>query len=178
MNVLKLEEDTKVNEYIKDKITYKNVTTFYQFAKLYKLTSIADITLSYIERCFSMVAETQNFLELEFIVIRKILASSDLSVHSELEVYNAANDWLKHDITQRSKFAKQLLLKVRLPLLSEHTVKYILNKNSHFTENNECVDIMKKTLSRKENMLQNNQSNYNRSRYCNQNKFNILICGN
>ena len=66
MNVLRLEEDTKLSEYIDYKITFKNVTTFSQLAKLNKLNNLAETTLSYIERCFSMIAETQNFLELEF----------------------------------------------------------------------------------------------------------------
>merc|ERR1712183_1103897 len=91
MNNLRLDEDiiTKVSEYIDEKITVKNVTTFFQLAKLYKLTSLRKITLSYIERCFQMVVDSPNFLELEHGRISKILTSSELSVHSELEVFNA-----------------------------------------------------------------------------------------
>ena len=89
MNNILLQQDinNKISDYIEDKVAVKNVTIFYQLAKLYNLTSLAVITLSYIERCFAMVVETQNFLELDFNVIAIILSSSGLSVHSELEVF-------------------------------------------------------------------------------------------
>ena len=150
---------------------------FLQLAKLFKLSSLSKIALCYTERCFAKVSETQNFLELHFNLVAKILASSELSVHSELEVFNAANNWLQHNSKERSKFAKQLLLKVRLPLLSDHALKYILNERSPFTEDNKCVDILKETLDSKENLFRNKSSKYYKSRYCSQNKFNILICG-
>ena len=180
MNVLRLDEDKKLSEYIDDKITFKNVSTFYQLAKLNKLSNLAETYFSYIERCFSMVAETQNFLELEFNLIGKILESPELSVHSELEVLNAANNWLKHNIEDRSKFAKQLLLTVRLPLFADHALKNVLtysDNTSAFKENIECVDLLKEILLNKENFYKNKSSKYYTSRYCNQNKFNILIFG-
>ena len=85
--------------------------------------------LRYTERCFPIVIETKNFFHLDFNLVVKILASSELNIHSEVEVLNAAINWLKHNIEERNKYAKQLLLKVRLPLLSEHALKYVLDKN-------------------------------------------------
>ena len=70
-----------------------------------------------------MVGDTQNFLELDYFLVAKILASSDLVITSEVEVYNAADRWLKYKIEERRKFAKHLLLKVRLPLLSDNTLQ-------------------------------------------------------
>ena len=45
------------------------------------------------------------------------------------------------------------------------------------TEYAECGDIIKKVLLSKENISQNNSGSYNTSRYCEQNKFNVLFCG-
>ena len=47
-----------------------------------------------------------------------MLSSSDLNIDSELQVFNAFHSWLCHDITERRKYAKELLSKVCLPLLS------------------------------------------------------------
>ena len=174
--MLKDDTSNKISDYIKDEIVVDNVATFYQFTQLYKLTSIADITFSYIERCFSMVAETQNFLELDINLVVKILTSSGLSVHSELEVFNAANNWLTNNSEERSKFAKQLLLHVRLPFLSNPTLKYILDTTSLFSTDIECVAIVKEMFVNKKELFQNISNKYYTSRYCNQNKFNILIC--
>ena len=124
MNKLMLEEhkNTQIIEYVNDKINVQNAISFYNLANLYKIINLSKLTSSYIERCFAMVIETQCFLELDYNIIAKILVSSDLSIHSELEVFNAANNWLKHNSKDRGKFAKQLLLKVRLPLLSDHAL--------------------------------------------------------
>ena len=174
---LMLERDTKISKYIENKISVKNVTTFYQLAKLYKLKSAAETTRSYIQCCFPMVVESQNFLELDYNIVVQILTSSGLSVQSELEVFNAASSWLQHNSKDRSKFAKQLLLTVRLPLLSDHALnKSFYNTSSLFTENNECVEVLKEILVRKKKLFHNKSKSYYINRYCNQNNFNILIC--
>ena len=172
-----LKEDTKISECIEDQINVQSVSTFYQIAKVYNLTSLARLSLSYIERCFPMVVETKNFLELQFNLVANILASSELSVHSELEIFNAVNEWMRHNFDNRGKFAKDLLLKVRLPLLSDHVLKYLVNKSSSFLENNECVEILKAVSYDKESFFRNKATKYYVNRYCNQKKFNILICG-
>ena len=136
----------KTSEYIVDKITVRNVPTFYQIAKLNNLTSLAEISCSYIERCFAMVVESENFMELDFNLIAKIFASSELSVHSELEVFDAVTNWLKYDKKERSEFAKQLLLTVRFSLFSDHALKSSLDTILSFNENNECVDILNEVL--------------------------------
>ena len=140
LNKLTLKEDinTNIREYIEDKIDVDNLTMFLQLAKLFKVSSLSETALCYTECCFAKVSETQNFLELHFNLVAKILASSELSVHSELEVFNAANNWLTNNSEERSKFAKQLLLHVRLPFLSNPTLKYILDTTSLFSIDNEC----------------------------------------
>ena len=51
----------------------------------------------FIERCFQTVADTQKFSHSNFSLVAKILASSELNLHSEVEVFDAANSWLKHN---------------------------------------------------------------------------------
>ena len=95
LNNIVILEDMKISEHIRDKISVKNVTVVYQFAELYKVTSLAKLALSYIERCFAMIVETESFLELEYNQVAKIFSSSETSVHSELEISNAANKWYR-----------------------------------------------------------------------------------
>ena len=63
-----------------------------------------------------MILETQNYLYLDFNLITKTLSdlSSELSIHSEVEIFNAAFTWLKNNSEERIKNSKQLLKKVRL----------------------------------------------------------------
>ena len=175
--MLKEELNIKVRRFIEDRIAVENVTMFYQIANRYMLNSIAELVFDYIKRCFAMVVETENFLKLEYKLVSKILYSSDLNNHSEREVFNAADKWLSYNVKERSMFAKQLLLTVRFPLLSDHAIEYILTNNSSFSENNECVKIQKVILDQKQIFFQKMSGKYYTHRYCNQNKFNIVICG-
>ena len=120
-----------------------------------------------------MIVDTKSFLELDFFIVSKILASSSLQIDSEVEVYNAANNWLNHNSEERSKFAKQLLLKVRLNLLSDHCLQYLINDFSCISTNVDCI----KVLKNRDSYYQNVSTIHNKSRQCNQNMFNILTCG-
>ena len=169
--------ENKISEYIHDKTIIQKVITFYHLASIFELPNLARKSLSCIERCFTMLAETPMFLELRYTLIAKVLISSHLHITSELEVFNAANGWLSHNLNERRKFGKQLLLKVRLSLLSEFALEQILNKISSFSCIEECVAIIKEALYSKQNMLRNKSSKNYVNRFCNQSKFSIILCG-
>ena len=124
-----------------------------------------------------MVLESNNFLELDYSLVGKILASSELNIDTENEVFKAADKWLSRNIEERSKFAKSLLLKVRLSLLPDHALRHIINKPSSFSENEDCVTILKQVLSNKENYVSRNSNMIYEHRYCDQVCSCILICG-
>ena len=179
-NKLILDEnvDTKLCKIVEDKCKNHSVMTCHQLTKLFELSSLDKAIFSYIERSFTMLADTDSFLELDFIHIVKILKSSQLLITTELEVYNAASKWLSYNITERSKFAKDLLLTVRFPLLSDSTLKFILGKHSSFLEINESYKILQTIAVNKEFYFQNKSNIYHTTRYCNQQSFDILVCGN
>ena len=176
---LTLNEDdqTKLSNHFQHKISFKNVIIFLQLAKVFNLTDLSKTVLSYLERCFTMVVESKNFSELGYILVAKLLASSALNLDSELQVFQAADKWLSHNIVERNKFAKRLLLKVRLPLLSEHALKYSISKHSSFSENESCVAILKQVLDNKVEYVRKLGGFLCTHRYCNQIKSNIFIFG-
>ena len=155
----------------KKKTKIENAALFYQIARRFSLFSLYNSTFEYIQRCFQMAVDTNCFPELDFSSVSKLLASSGLQVDSEVEVYDAANEWLNKE--ERIKFAKQLLLKVRLNLLSDHCLKYLLNQSSCISTNDECTYI----LNNRDIFQQNKSVIFNNSRHCNQSMFNITICG-
>ena len=169
--------ESKLCSFIKNTLNTKNVLSFYLLTKLFKLTSFSKTTFSYIERSFTMIAESKDFVELDFIRVVKILRSSELLISSELEVYDSANTWLSYNLTERSKFAKELLLTVRFPLLSDATLNYLLYRSSSFSEITECYELFKKISESKEVVFQDKSSIYYKTRYCNQDMFDILLCG-
>ena len=157
------------------KINIQNVVVVYQFAKRFNLPSLLKSTFSFIEHCFTMVVKTKNFLELDYNIVSNILAASGLLITTEVEVFNAANKWLSHNTKERSTFAKDLLIKVRLLLLSDHTLKHLLNSSSPITNNIDNRAKVKNILQRNYNFLTKSRVYYT-NRYCNHSKFNILVC--
>ena len=150
---------------------------FYQLTKLFNLSRLHEITFSYIARWFNVLVNTRNFLELDYSIVSKILASSNLNITSEIEVYNSAAKWLGHNIKDRSKYAVNIFLTVRLPLLSDHALKYILDKSLSSFKVDECIAISKEIFQRKNYCFQNKSNIYHTSRYCNNKSFNVLVCG-
>ena len=153
-----------------------DVTNFlvtYSSSTIFKLLNSSKASMSLIERCFPMIGDSDNFLELDFISITIILSRSALNIDSELQVFNALHNWICHDITERRKYAKQLLSKVRLPLLSIPALKQVLDRVS--SDYYECSNLIEAVLNRKK-LLNSNICNIT-SRYFNQTNFNILLCG-
>ena len=123
-----------------------------------------------------MIVETPSFLELDYTLVAKILESCELHVSSETEVYNAGDLWLAYNIEKRRKFAKNLLLKVRFSFFSAHTIRILLEESSTFSKDDECARILKEVLDFKTIYSLNKTNIKYPSRYCNQHKFNTLMC--
>ena len=82
---------SKICSILKENVQIKNASSVYQFVNLFNLSGLKNSTLSYIERCFTIVSDDESFLELEFSCISKILVSSELLTTSEIEVFKVAN---------------------------------------------------------------------------------------
>ena len=175
--LLKEDMNIKISGCMEAKITVENVITFYNLARLYQLTVLAEIAFSYIERCFQKLMDTENFLELDYNIVKRILISSNLHINSELEVFNTANDWISYNTRDRSKFATKILSTVRFPLLSMDALKNILNMSSSFYNTKECVSLLRDVLENKDKLCQDKSSLYYTSRYCKKSKFDVMLCG-
>ena len=166
-------EDNEINKTMMSKKEIKNCLVIYSLLNIFNISSSIEASMSLIERCFPTFADSDNFLELDVIYVRKILLSSGLNIDSELQVYNAADSWLCHDITERSKYAKELLSKVRLALLSVPALEQVLGRVS--SKYHECDDIIKGVLVKKQQLK--STSCKTTTRYCNQSNFSIVVCG-
>ena len=124
----------------------KSLLPIYVLSKLFNLQVVANQSLSLIECFFTTVVETRNFMELNYAFVAKILASSELYITSEVEVYKAGDAWLRHKIHDRKEYAKRLLLKVRLSLLTNDALKYISKKHSSFTISKDCFALINEVL--------------------------------
>ena len=83
--------ENKFLYYFERKLNIHNVVTLYKISVLFMLQSLVDKTLRFIERCFTIVSETESFLELSFHDMKKILSSNELHISSELQIFDAAD---------------------------------------------------------------------------------------
>ena len=150
----------------------RNVVMFYQMASIFNFSELVNISFTYIERCFLIVCKKNNFKNLSFALIAKIISSSELNIDSEMEVINAIDNWIRYDFEERCKFASKLLSKVRLNLLSVEALNSILEGDVSFSKIEDCVTIMT-------NVFKSNESSFTNklSRYCTQDLYNIILSG-
>ena len=162
---------------IKDNINIENVASYYQLTNNLNLKGISQEILKYIERRFPMVSKTESFLHTDYSFVEKILSSSNLYISSELEVFSVAAAWISYNLETRRKFAKDILLKIRLPLLSYHALAQVVCKNSTFININESLLLLKNILQNREELYRDKPVSFFTNRYCEQNSFKLFICG-
>ena len=121
---------------LEDKVTFLNCIPCLSFSQLFRHKGIFERSLSVIDRWFTTVANSEDFLELDFKLIAAILNSSYLLIDSELQVFNVMSAWLNHRNIERSKHAKYLLQKVRLSLLTVSALKEYFRQK--FVDSHEC----------------------------------------
>ena len=97
-----------------------------------------------------MASDSDNFLELDFNSVKRTLLSNELNVDTELQVFNAADSWLCHALTERRKYAKTLLSKVRLHLLSVPALEQVFERVS--SKYHECAYVIKAVLDNKQQL--------------------------
>ena len=175
------DENKNLASKIKNKLNVKNSALYFQVMAVFNNQNATKFILSYIERWFTMVCKTNNFLEYDFAFLSKVLGSSELHITSELEVHNAACDWLSYNYKERCKFAKSLILKIRIPLLTDGVYKSLQDGRidsclfSLKNKDNESLSVIQKILKNRNDYYYNMCSFYYKTRYNNQLKYDFVI---
>ena len=86
--------DSTICTILKEKLQIRNAASVYQSVNLFNLSSLKNLTLSYIERCFTIVSDNESFLELGYNLMSKILASSELLITSEIKLCSSSKKLL------------------------------------------------------------------------------------
>ncbi|XP_002733087.1 kelch-like protein 24 [Saccoglossus kowalevskii] len=103
--------------FMKDHMDASNCLGILQFAYLHNLKELYEKAEMYSTVIFSEVTKYEEFLQLPGELLLKYL-SKDLYTDNEEVVYEAAMQWVKYDIENRSKLMFDILNVLRLPFLS------------------------------------------------------------
>ena len=164
-----------------EKLNVQKAAMYYQVLSMFKQHIIKRSILHYIERFFTQVCTSKSFFNLDIFYLLKVFASSELQITSELEVYNAACAWVDYNYEERYKFAVDILLKIRIPLLPEGVYKNIQNTSAESSllssvgKNKESTTVIKKILNDRNKFYKTKSIFYRTNRYNSQEMFNFLI---
>lgn len=89
-----------------------------KFADLHSCTGLWKKCKMFMQQRFPEIALHEEFLELAIQEMEKIVSDSNLNVRGEEQVYESVMAWVKHDLEKRKAYLGDLLLCVRMPLMS------------------------------------------------------------
>ena len=166
-------EANETNQNTENVVNLTNVLVVFASSQIFNSIGLCRQSTLLIHRCFPSVADSLDFLKLDFKFLVKILCSSELSVDSEMQVYTAAKRWLDHAIIERSKYAADVLKRIRLSLLPSSYLKHILDTKCQ--TNDQFTVAVERVLQTK------NKTDSGKAlcayRYCNQNNYKVLVFG-
>ncbi|GFO08395.1 histone-lysine N-methyltransferase SETMAR [Plakobranchus ocellatus] len=122
--------------YLKNRLEPSTCLSIRAFADQYMCSTLVEAANKYIQKKFRQVALTPDFLSLPKAEVLEILSRDELDVRSEEQVFEAVMRWIKHDSATRVPDLPELMVKVRLPLL---TPQYL-------SDNVATEDIIKNSL--------------------------------
>ena len=131
-------------EFMKSQLHPSNCLGIRAFADAHGCDQLYEIANSYTKNNFKDISKNQEFFLLNADQLREILASDDLNVAKEEEVFYAMLSWVKFDEEKRKGLLGEVLPGVRLSLLSP---VFLVNEvEPAIKEDNKCKDMLLETL--------------------------------
>ena len=126
-------------EFLKAQICTSNAIGFRDFGDIHGCANLVQFCDSFINTNFVKISDSEEFKNLSKEGLMGIISRNELNVPQEEKVYEAAINWIYHDLENRKEFVAAIVEHVRLPLLSkEYLVKNVLDKKSLLSGNPEC----------------------------------------
>ena len=118
----------------------------YYFADKYQCTELKESSCKVIHKSFSVVLETDDFLNLDEKQVMEWVASDDVVVRAEEEIFHGIVKWVSHNKSEREKDFPELLCQVRLMSISHDFLFNSLVKEELVTTNIECAKLVLDSL--------------------------------
>ena len=143
---------TMASNVLKEVVSTQNCLFNYYFADKYEVVELKEKCREVINANFSVVMETEDFLNLDMKEVMEWVSSDDVIVNAEEDIFQGIVKWVSHDKSEREKHFPGLLHQIRLSSISHDFVLNTLVKEELMTENptfclNFVVDAMKSVLS-------------------------------
>ena len=143
---------TMVSDFLEDRVTTQNCVFNYYFADKYECVELKAKCYEVINSDFSVVMETEDFLNLDVKQVLEWVSSDDVIVNAEEDVFSGIVMWVSHNKSEREKHFPELLHQVRLPfvshdfLLNELVNEELITEDPEFCSNF-VINAMKSVLN-------------------------------
>ncbi|XP_007430858.1 kelch-like protein 6 [Python bivittatus] len=108
-----------ISRYLMERISPENCVRLYTLGHDHNHPILLHGALRYLGLHFDLLFEHKDFLHLDLGALICILSSDHLAVTSEMEVFQAAQRWVRAEPTARLPVLKMLLRCIRFPLLTQ-----------------------------------------------------------
>jgi len=127
-------------DFLKENLTTENCVFSYYFADKYQCAELKEKCCEVINSNFSVVMETEDFLNLDKKQVMEWVSSDEVTVSAEDEVFKGIVKWVSHKKNEREIYFLELLRQVRLMSISRDFLFNQLVKEELITANIDCVN--------------------------------------
>lgn len=117
-----------------------NVLGIRRFAELHSCAELEKFARNYAAHNFELVVEYEEFLCLNHEELLDLIVREDLRIDCEESVYKAVMRWVYHQVAERAPHLPNLLLNIRLPVMSVRFLTDIVDKDLLIRQSLECRD--------------------------------------
>ncbi|XP_066597533.1 kelch-like protein diablo [Prorops nasuta] len=129
-------------EFLKRQLDPSNCLGIRAFADTHSCRELLRIADKFTQHNFQEVMESEEFLLLPVGQLVDIISSDELNVRTEEQVFSAAMNWVKYNVSDRRQHLAQVLQHVRLPLLSPKFLVGTVGSDLLVRSDDACRDLV------------------------------------
>ncbi|XP_068760667.1 kelch-like protein 3 [Montipora capricornis] len=129
-----------------NKLNSSNAISTYHFAEKFECGELVSRTKSFIFENFLAITKTEDFAKLSKEEVKMWIASDDIGVSAEEDVFEIILSWIDDDKIERRNYFAELFDKVRLVYVSRDYLRCNIMTNYLVNDNKECLNLVKNAL--------------------------------
>ncbi|XP_041055295.1 kelch-like protein 24 isoform X2 [Carcharodon carcharias] len=129
-------------EFLETQLDPCNCLGFLSFANLFSIQALSEKSKRFLLERFSDVIQHEEFLQLSKDDLCDQLSSDFLAVTKEETVFEAVMHWVRHDVPNRKHALKELLERVRIPLLDQIYFVEKVETDELIMSTKECLSLL------------------------------------
>ncbi|CAF4140965.1 unnamed protein product [Rotaria magnacalcarata] len=144
------------SSFLRQHLSLTNCTEIRQYAELLNRKSLIDLADEYIRDHFLEIIQLDDFYKISYKHLKELIASPDLGILDEKDVYDAVIRWVKHDPRERAVHLADLLHEVKLPLINTEYLLTVIAQEELIKTSLTCRDLLdeaKVYIFKKANLL-------------------------